>query len=97
MNILGITEDEFDTRMRLLSAQKIERRIRGISDAVRQQVVQEIEHNSKLEGSAEGLYKDQNILRHIAKPTSAKDQFEYMMIRLAIVSHYWIQEQDLSN
>ena len=91
---MDFDDDDIERRIRLLSAQAANRRVRGISENARGDIVEHIEHNAKLEESAEGLIIDEKTgkIRHIAKPTSPQEQFYYMMIKQAIGRHYWIKE-----
>jgi hypothetical protein len=92
MHILGISQEEFDERIRLLSSSNEKRRVGGISKTYKPDIVEKIEHNVKLENSAEGLYYDDQKIKHIAEPKNPKEQFLYLMVRHAIVSHYWKKE-----
>jgi hypothetical protein len=78
----------------LLSANKANRRIRGVKENARQQIVLEIEHNAKLDEPSVGIYQDPQTgeVKPISQPTSPMEQFMYMMIRHALVRHYYIQE-----
>jgi len=84
-----------ESRIKLLSATKENRRIRGISENARAEIVNYIENNAKTEETAEGIMIDKNTgkIRHIAKPTNPEEQFYFMMIKQAITRHYWLQEQ----
>ena len=94
MKIMDFDDDDVERRIRLLSAKAVNRRVRGISENARSNIVEHIEHNAKLEESAEGLIIDKKTgkIRHIAAPTSPQEQFYYMMIKQAIGRHYWIKE-----
>jgi len=79
-----------------LSATKESRRIRGIGDSARKDIVEYIEGNAQSENSAEGLIIDPGTgkIKHIAQPASPKDQFTFQMVRQAIVRHYWFEEMN---
>ncbi len=95
MRIMDFDEDDIERRIRLLSAQKVNRRVRGVSENARNEIVEYIEHNAKLEESAEGLLLDKETgrIRHVAMATSAEEQFYFLMIKQAISRHYWLQEK----
>lgn len=95
MRIMGFSNEEIDKRIFLLSASDPKRRLRNIDENVRDYIVNSIEHNSKLEESAEGLVSDSKTgkIRPIAKPTDPQEQFYYMMIEQAIRRHYYLKER----
>lgn len=95
MRIMDFDEEEVERRIRLLSARTSGRRVRGVSSNARSEIVEHIEHNAKLEDSAEGLVVDERSgrIRHIAKPVAPTEQFYFMMIKQAISRHYWVKEQ----
>ena len=95
MEVMGFDRDEIEKRIRLLSAPSANRRVKGVPENARSEIIEYIEHNVKTEESAEGLIKDEKTgkIRHIAKPTSPEEQFYFMMVKQAISRHYWLQEQ----
>lgn len=95
MRIMDFDEEDIERRIRLLSAPTAARRVKGIPENARQEVIEYIEHNAKSEESAIGLIKDERTgkIRHIAEPTNPTEQFCFMMIKQAIARHYWLQEQ----
>lgn len=95
MRIMDFESEDIEKRIRLLSAQTARRRVKGISENARTDIVEYIEHNAKLEDTAVGLIKDKETgkIRPIAEPTSPREQFHYMMIKQAIARHYWLQEK----
>lgn len=95
MRIMEFDEEEIEKRIRLLSAPSVHRRVKGISENARHDIIEYIEHNAKTEETAEGLIFDEKTgkIRHIAKPTSPEEQFYFMMVKQAIARHYWLQEQ----
>ncbi len=95
MRIMNFDSEEIDQRIRLLSAQEATRRVRGIPENVRSQIIEYIEHNAKIEKSAEGLLFDSESgkIRPIAKPEDPEEQFYFMMIKQAIARHYFIKEK----
>ncbi|OGZ58943.1 MAG: hypothetical protein A3F94_02195 [Candidatus Spechtbacteria bacterium RIFCSPLOWO2_12_FULL_38_22] len=96
MKVMGFTSEEIERRIKLLSATKESRRIRGIGDSARKDIVEYIEGNAQSENSAEGLIIDPGTgkIKHIAQPASPKDQFTFQMVRQAIVRHYWFEEMN---
>jgi len=94
MKVMDFEDDDIERRIRLLSAPSVHRRVRGISENARSDIIEYIEHNSKLEEAAEGLIIDKETgkIRHIAKPTSPEEQFYFMMVKQGIARHYWLQE-----
>lgn len=95
MRLMDFDQEEIEKRIRLLSAQTPGRRVRGVSENARNDIVTYIEHNSKLDESAIGLFKDPETghIRPIAPPTSPTEQFYFMMIKQAISRHYWLKER----
>ena len=94
MRIMEFDEEEIDRRMRLLSAKTASRRVRGIPDNRRNDVVERIEDSAKPEETAEGLMIDEKTgkIRHIAKPVPPDQFFDFMMIKQAISRHYWTKD-----
>ncbi len=94
MRTMGFDADEIEKRIRLLSAPNANLRVKGLQENA-QIEVEIIENNAKTEHSAEGLILDKvtGKIRHIARPTSPREQFNFMMIKQAISRHYWLQEQ----
>ena len=95
MRVMDFDDQEIDQRIRLLSAQSANRRVKGIPENARHDIIEYIEHNAKSEETAEGLIIDKKTgkIRHIAQPTEPKEQFYFMMIKQAIERHYWLKEQ----
>lgn len=95
MKVMDFDDEEIEKRIRLLSAPSAHRRVKGIPENARQEIIEYIEHNAKTEEAAEGLIIDEETgrIRHIAKPTTPEEQFYYMMVSQAISRHYWLQEQ----
>ncbi len=95
MRVMDFDEEDIEKRIRLLSAQSASRRVKGIPENARSEIVEYIEHNAKTENTAIGLIKDEKTgkIRHLAEPTNPEGQFYYMMIKQAIARHYWLQEQ----
>jgi len=95
MKIMDFDNDDIEKRIRLLSAPHPRRRVKGISENARSEIVEYIEHNSKTEEAAEGLIKDPKTgrIRPVAKPTSPEEQFNFMMVKQAIGRHYWLKEK----
>ena len=95
MKVMDFDEDDIEKRIRLLSAPHPHRRVKGISENARSEIIEYIEHNSKTEESADGLILDERTgrIRHIAKPTSPEEQFYFNMVKQAIGRHYWLKEK----
>lgn len=95
MEIMGFSHNEIEERIRLLSAESDNRRVKGIPENARNEIIEHIEHNSKLEESAIGLVQDKATgkITHVARPTSPIEQFNFMMIKQAIARHYMIKER----
>ncbi|MFA6797502.1 MAG: hypothetical protein WCR40_02255, partial [Candidatus Paceibacterota bacterium] len=95
MEIMDFSEDEIEKRIRLLSAPSAHRRVKGVSENARSEIIEYIEHNSKIEEAAEGLIIDKKTgkIKHIAEPTSPEEQFYYAMVKQAIARHYWVKEK----
>ncbi len=95
MKIMGFEQEDIEQRIRLLSAPNENRRVKGIAQNARSEIIEYIEHNAKPEETAEGLILDEKTgkIHYIAKPTSPEEQFYFMMIKQAIERHYWLQEK----
>jgi len=95
LRIMDFPEEEFNTRIRLLSAPNHIRRITGLDTNARTDIIEFIEHNSKPEKTAVGLFEDPETgkMQVVAEPTTPEEQFEFAMIKHAITRHYWLQEQ----
>ncbi len=95
MKVMDFEQEDIENRIRLLSAPSVHRRVKGIAKNARSEIIEYIEHNAKLEKSAEGLMVDEKTgkIRHIAMPTNPEEQFYFMMIKQAITRHYWLQEK----
>ena len=95
LHILGFSPEEIEKRIHLLSASKEHRRIRGVSENVRNEIIDFVEDSSKPEKTATGLFRDPKIdmIHHVAEPTSPEEQFMFGMIEQAITRHYWLKEK----
>lgn len=95
MRVMDFSDEDIEQRIRLLSAPSVHRRVKGISENARSEIIEYIEHNAKIEEVAEGLIIDEKTgkIRHIAKPTNPEEQFYFMMVKQAIGRHYWLKEQ----
>jgi len=95
MRVMDFDNEDIERRIRLLSARSVHRRVKGIPENARSEIIEYIEHNAKLEETAEGLLVEEKTgkIRHIAKPTSPEEQFYFMMVKQAVGRHYWLQEQ----
>jgi hypothetical protein len=95
MKVMDFSQEDIERRIRLLSAASVHRRVKGIPENARSEIIEYIEHNAKTENTAEGLIIDEKTgkIRHIARPTNPEEQFNFMMVKQAIARHYWLQEQ----
>ena len=95
MKVMDFSQEDIERRIRLLSAPSVHRRVKGIPENARSEIIEYIEHNAKLEETAEGLLIEEKTgkIRHVAKPTSPEEQFYFMMVKQAVARHYWLQEQ----
>jgi len=95
MKVMDFDQEDIERRIRLLSAPSANRRVKGIPENARSEIIEYIEHNAKTEETAEGLIIDKKTgkIRHIAKPTNPEEQFYFMMVKQAIERHYWLQEK----
>lgn len=95
MRVMDFDQADIEQRIRLLSAPSVHRRVKGIPENARSEIIEYIEHNAKTEETAEGLIVDDETgkIRHIARPTTPEEQFYFMMVKQAIGRHYWLQEQ----
>lgn len=91
LGILGYNHSEMDERMKLLSAPKEKRRVKGIDEAQRNTIVNKIEYNAKPEEVAVGLYKDPvtGKISPVAQPSSPEEQFMFGMVKAAISNYYY--------
>jgi len=95
MKVMDFSQEDIERRIRLLSAPSVHRRVKGIPENARSEIIEYIEHNAKTENTAEGLIVDEKTgkIRHIARPTNPEEQFYFMMVKQAVARHYWLQEQ----
>ena len=95
MKVMDFSQEDIEKRIRLLSAPSVHRRVKGIPENARSEIIEYIEHNAKTEETAEGLIIDEKTgkIRHIARPTNPEEQFYFMMVKQAVARHYWLQEQ----
>jgi len=95
MRVMGFDKEDIEERIRLLSAPSAKRRVKGIPENARSEIIEYIEHNAKKENTAEGLLQDEKTgkIRHVARPTDPEEQFYFMMIKQAISRHYMVQER----
>lgn len=95
MRVMDFEDEDIEKRIRLLSAPVAHRRVKGITENARGEIIEYIEHNAKTEQAAEGLIINGKTgkIRHIAKPTSPEEQFYFMMVKQAIARHYWLKEK----
>ena len=95
MRVMDFDQEDIERRIRLLSAPTVHRRVKGIPENARSEIIEYIEHNAKLEEVAEGLIVEEKTgkIRHFARPTSPEEQFYFMMVKQAVGRHYWLQEQ----
>ncbi len=100
MQILGIPRDQWESKIRLLSATARERTVTGLKGgkSERDQVVNTIEYNVKPEKSAEGLYMRQQpgqteaMLVPYAEPTDPGERLAFRLVQQALYRHYYLQE-----
>ena len=95
MRVMDFEDEEIEKRIRLLSAPVVNRRVKGIPENARAEIIEYIEHNAKTEDTAVGLIKDPETgrIRPIAEPTAPYEQFYFMMVKQALGRHYWLKEQ----
>jgi hypothetical protein len=95
MRVMDFDQADIEERIRLLSAPSAKRRVKGIPENARSEIIEYIEHNAKTENTAEGLLQDEKTgkIRHVASPTDPEEQFYFMMIKQAISRHYMVQER----
>ncbi|MBU0455446.1 MAG: hypothetical protein KKA99_01485, partial [Gammaproteobacteria bacterium] len=69
MRVMDFDSEDIERRIRLLSAPSVHRRVKGIPENARSEIIEYIEHNAKLEETAEGLLIEEKTgkIRHVAK------------------------------
>lgn len=94
MRVLGVSEADWDERIRLLSASKRDRTVLGLegSKSERDQVVNTVEYNVKNESTAQGLYGDGDVLKPYAQPTTAAERLAFGLVQQALHRHYYVRE-----
>lgn len=55
MRVMDFSDEDIEKRIRLLSAPSVHRRVKGIPENARSEIIEYIEHNAKTEETAEGL------------------------------------------
>ncbi len=98
MRIMDFDDEDIEERIRLLSTTRINRQVRQIRNMsydLNGAAVERIESNAKPEEMARGLFIDEKTgkIHYIAKPTTAREQFNFAMIKQALARHYMIQER----
>jgi hypothetical protein len=100
MRVLGLPSEDWEPRIRLLSATKRDRTVIGLkgTQGERDQVVGMVEHNVKDEDTAKGLYRsdqDGGRLLPYARPNSAEQRLAFRFTQMALHRHYLTQELQL--
>ncbi len=97
MSILGLPEDQWDARIRLLSANRRQRTVLGLigDKQERNTLVGNVEHNVKDENSATGLFENSDgRIEPISQPNSPSERLSFALIQQALHRHYYMQELD---
>lgn len=97
MKVLGLSEADWDERIRLLSGTKRDRTVLGLegSENERHQIVNTIEYNVKNEKTAAGLYQDENDeLQPYAEPTYPAERLQFALVQQALHRHYYVKEME---
>lgn len=96
MEILGFDDAEIDSRMKLLSAEKSNRKVKSVDDKERTTIVNQIEHNAKPEEVAIGLFKDpaSGKIKPVAQASRPEEQLMYGMVRTAISNYYYTKAKE---
>jgi len=95
MRVLGVSESDRDSRIRLLSASDRPRTVLGLKGdkPERDQIVNTIEYHVKDEESAEGLYRTEDgRLEPYSRPTNPDERLAFRMTQLALSRHYYTRE-----
>lgn len=99
LSVLGVSSEEWDKQIRMLSANKHSRTILGLegSKSERDTIVNTIEHNAKDEQTASGLYlttspNGEERLLHYAEPTEPKERLAFRFCQMALSRHYYLRE-----
>ena len=96
MRVLGVPDDQMDSRVRLLSASERGRTVLGLKGDKneRDQIVNTVEHNVKDENTAQGVYKDGGTERLVpyAAPTDPAERLAFRFTQLALHRHYYAKE-----
>lgn len=95
MSVLGVSESDWDSRIRLLSTSDRPRRVLGLEGGrpQRDRAVDAIEYRPKDEWSAEGLYRTKgDRLEPYSLPSRTDERLAFRMIQLALHRHYYTRE-----
>lgn len=95
MRVLGVSELNFDSRIRLLSASNQQRTVLGLKGdkPQRNKILNSIEHNVKDEELAEGLYlTEDGRLEPYSRPTDSDERLAFRMVQLALSRRYYTLE-----
>ena len=95
MRVLGVSESDRDSRIRLLSASDRPRTVLGLKGDKPEidQIVNTIEYHVKDEESAEGLYRTEDgRLEPYSRPTNPDERLAFRMTQLALSRHYYTRE-----
>lgn len=95
MRVLGVSELNFDSRIRLLSASNQQRTVLGLKGdkPQRNKILNSIEHNVKDEELAEGLYLTEDGKQEpYSRPADPDERLAFRMVQLALSRHYYTRE-----
>jgi hypothetical protein len=94
MRIMGLKEDEIDQRIKMLSANKPERRLRSLRQNVANHLTQAIEDNAKTQDVVVGLDYDQATGEYhpVTHPTSPAERLAFELVKIAISGHFSLRE-----
>lgn len=89
LKTLGFNKEETNKRIFLLSAKRPERQFQSIPDSCKNIVV-DLQYSPKMEERAIGILHDPKTgkIKYIAKATSPKHQFLYLVLEFILTTHY---------
>ncbi|MGH7237118.1 MAG: hypothetical protein ACREGF_01130, partial [Candidatus Saccharimonadales bacterium] len=97
MRVMGVSQEQWESRIRLLSASKRDRTVLGLqgTKSERDQIVSTVEYNVKDEHTAEGLFRRQHpdgseTMEPFAEPTMPAERLAFRLAQQALHRHFYI-------
>ena len=97
MRVMDFPPEEIDQRIKMFYVENRspQRRIKKLNENIPKYMVEGVlENHPQTEESAKGVFiDDKGTLHHMASPSDPEDQFYSLILREAVVRHYWLKEK----